>query len=135
MSRWRASHAGAVVYRLEDGQIRYLIETARTNPAHWVLPKGHIEAGETPEKAAEREVEEETGIRARVVAPLGVISFRRAKERIQVKFFLLHCAAGGRPLSPEGRTIRWCSSEEALRLLTFEDMRDILRKASGLVRF
>ena len=57
MSRWRASHAGAVVYRLEDGQILYLIETARNNPAHWVLPKGHIEAGETPEKAAEREVE------------------------------------------------------------------------------
>lgn len=36
----------------------------------WDLPKGHIEAGETPEQAAEREIMEETGIVARTVRPL-----------------------------------------------------------------
>ena len=41
----------------------------------WSLPKGHIEAGETAEQAAVREVEEETGIIGRVVAPLGTIDF------------------------------------------------------------
>ena len=41
----------------------------------WSLPKGHVEAGETPEDAAIREVEEETGIRGHVVAKLGVIDF------------------------------------------------------------
>lgn len=41
----------------------------------WSLPKGHLEAGETAEDAAVREVEEETGIRGRVLAPLGTIDF------------------------------------------------------------
>ncbi len=135
MSRLHPSHAGGVVYKLEDGQPRYLIETAKNKRAHWVLPKGHIEAGETPEKAAEREVAEETGIRARVVAPVGVISFRKATERVQVEFFLLHDAGEQHPRSPEGRTVRWCSLEEALRLLTFAGTREILRKASVLVGF
>jgi ADP-ribose pyrophosphatase YjhB (NUDIX family) len=41
----------------------------------WSLPKGHIEAGETAEQAAVREVEEETGIAGEIVAALGTIDF------------------------------------------------------------
>jgi ADP-ribose pyrophosphatase YjhB (NUDIX family) len=41
----------------------------------WSLPKGHIEAGETPEDAALREVLEETGIESEILRLLGVIDF------------------------------------------------------------
>ena len=41
----------------------------------WSLPKGHIEAGETPEEAALREVMEETGIESEIARALGVIDF------------------------------------------------------------
>lgn len=41
----------------------------------WSLPKGHLEAGESTQDAAVREVEEETGIRGRVLAPLGTIDY------------------------------------------------------------
>ncbi|GAB2480902.1 NUDIX hydrolase [Jatrophihabitans fulvus] len=41
----------------------------------WSLPKGHIEAGETAEQAAVREVEEETGIAGVIIGELGVIDF------------------------------------------------------------
>src|SRR5690242_710692 len=41
----------------------------------WVLPKGHLEAGESTQQAAVREVEEETGIRGRVIAPLGTVDY------------------------------------------------------------
>ena len=41
----------------------------------WSLPKGHIEEGETPEQAALREVQEETGIESIIEKSLGVIDF------------------------------------------------------------
>ena len=41
----------------------------------WSLPKGHLEAGETPETAAVREVFEETGITGTILASLGTIDF------------------------------------------------------------
>ena len=64
----------------------------------WSLPKGHLEAGETTEDAAVREVEEETGIRGRVVAPLGTIDYWFVAEdrRIHktVHHYLLEAAGG-----------------------------------------
>jgi ADP-ribose pyrophosphatase YjhB (NUDIX family) len=41
----------------------------------WSLPKGHVEAGESHEDTAIREVAEETGITGRVLARLGTIDF------------------------------------------------------------
>ncbi|MGH8937937.1 MAG: NUDIX hydrolase, partial [Actinomycetes bacterium] len=64
----------------------------------WSLPKGHIEVGETTEAAAIREVEEETGIRGRVVASLGTVDYWFVAEnrRIHktVHHFLLEAAGG-----------------------------------------
>ena len=52
--------AGAVIFRKEKGQIRYLI--LKYGLGHWDFPKGHIEKGEKTIEAAKREVKEETGI-------------------------------------------------------------------------
>jgi 8-oxo-dGTP pyrophosphatase MutT (NUDIX family) len=64
----------------------------------WTLPKGHLEAGETHEEAAVREVAEETGLHARVVAPLGVLDywFVAQERRIHkwVHHFVLADATG-----------------------------------------
>jgi ADP-ribose pyrophosphatase YjhB (NUDIX family) len=64
----------------------------------WSLPKGHVEAGETAQDAAVREVEEETGIRGRVLAALGTIDywFVADDRRIHktVHHYLLEAAGG-----------------------------------------
>lgn len=64
----------------------------------WSLPKGHVEEGETHEDAAVREVEEETGIRGRVVAALGTIDYWFVAEdrRIHktVHHYLLEASGG-----------------------------------------
>lgn len=63
--------------RVEDG-VAYAACIGRRNRAgrlEWCLPKGHIEAGETPEEAAIREVAEETGIDADIIRPIGVIDY------------------------------------------------------------
>src|ERR671938_363979 len=82
--------------------------TDRRGRLLWSLPKGHIEAGETPEDTAVREVAEETGIVGEVVAPLGIIDFwfvadgRRVHKTVH--HFLLRAIGGGGggrpPVSP-----------------------------------
>ncbi|MFV0633025.1 NUDIX hydrolase [Demequina sp.] len=69
--------AGGIAVRVEDG-VAYAACIGRRNRAgrlEWCLPKGHIEAGETPEEAAIREVAEETGIDADIIRPIGVIDY------------------------------------------------------------
>lgn len=57
------------------------------------FPKGHLEAGESWEDAAVREIEEETGVRARIVGSIGRVEYRIERDgqpiRKQVRLFLL----------------------------------------------
>lgn len=43
----------------------------------WTLPGGHVESGESLERAVVREVHEETALATRVVCPLGVVGIAR----------------------------------------------------------
>jgi ADP-ribose pyrophosphatase YjhB (NUDIX family) len=80
-SRWLRQvdefSAGGLVLDLEGEVPRgaLIARTDRHGRLLWSLPKGHIEAGETAEQAAVREVEEETGIAGEIVAELGTIDF------------------------------------------------------------
>ncbi|MDR0945227.1 MAG: NUDIX hydrolase, partial [Bifidobacteriaceae bacterium] len=69
--------AGGLIIDAKDGQA-YAAIIARRNRAgklEWCLPKGHVEAGETPAQAATREIAEETGIEGQVLRHLGSIDY------------------------------------------------------------
>jgi len=53
--------AGGVVARLEGERI-YIAFTTERDLDEYVLPKGHVDEGESLEQAARREIEEETGL-------------------------------------------------------------------------
>ena len=104
----------------------------------WSLPKGHLEAGETPEDADVREVEEETGIRGRVLAPLGVIDFWFVVEdrRIHktVHHFLLEAAGG--ELSDEDVEVvevAWVPLADVAGRLAYADERRLVDRATDLL--
>ncbi len=58
------SCGGVVIFR---GKILVLYKSYRNNTGGWVLPKGTVEAGETFEETALREVGEEAGARASII--------------------------------------------------------------------
>ena len=98
------------------------------------LPKGVVEPGETPEGAALREVQEETGLAGRIVAPLGTVDYtyreRGAEVAKQVHFFLMELAgetAG--PRDGELASVYWCPIEAAAERLSFETERRVVRLA------
>ena len=61
--------AGGIIIRKRDGVIDvFLIHRHRYND--WSFPKGHVDAGESLEEAALREVREEAGVECQIIAPL-----------------------------------------------------------------
>ena len=127
------THAGGVVQRDEDGGIRMLIVRARRPPYYWVLPKGHIEAGETPAQCARREVQEEAGVDAIPTHHLGdSIHVALSGESVRARWFLMRFV--GTVPAHENREIRWCTVPEAMELVTFENVREILRTAGRISR-
>ncbi len=105
----------------------------------WMLPKGTIEQGETPEAVALREVAEETGLsKVRVISDLGQehYSFFWRTEGTYydktVHYFLLEFLGGEelRPQREEGFVAaEWVSLEEALARITYKETREIVTRA------
>jgi 8-oxo-dGTP pyrophosphatase MutT (NUDIX family) len=128
--RGAPTHAGGVVYRLHDGIAEFLLTTAKRRPDQWVLPKGHIDPGEGPEEAAAREVAEETGVTAVVERVLGRTTIVFKGEEQRVVFFLMRCISQGP--ADEGRSIAWLPGPRAEQRLTFDNLREFIRLASGV---
>jgi len=80
----------------------------------WEFPGGKMEAGETPQEAARREVREELGMNVEILAPVDEV--RHAYSHFRITLHLFHaCWISGEPsASPEARP-RWVLPEELNR--------------------
>jgi 8-oxo-dGTP pyrophosphatase MutT (NUDIX family) len=109
----------------------------------WQLPKGLVDAGESPEVAAIRETREEGGVDAELVAPLDTIEYwyvgdDRDGVRVRfhkfVHFFLLEYR-GGEPADHDREVAeaRWAALDEAIAMLAFRSERAVMEKAAELL--
>lgn len=134
---YEISHAGGVVYRLEAGEPQYLLMTSKANDTEWVFPKGHIETHEGHKEAALREVEEETGVFAKIVGFIEEIAFEKvkktqsnstdveAKEWARAKFYLMQ-ALNDVDETKEGRKLSWLPYDKALEELSYPQSKRLL---------
>ncbi|MDQ2871728.1 MAG: NUDIX hydrolase [Candidatus Eremiobacteraeota bacterium] len=94
--KYEVSAGGLVLRRRETSYDALLI--GRGTPRIWTLPKGHLEARESAEQAALREVREETGCWAELITKLNDISYwfyiNRAKHKKSVTFYLMRYLSG-----------------------------------------
>ncbi len=115
------------------------LEVCLINPVGrrvWGLPKGGVEPGETPQQAALREIAEETGMSGVVEEELGSIDYwfsaRERGGRIHktVHYFLVR-ATGGTTDSHDHEVseARWVPVDDALRLMTYPNEREMVRRA------
>ena len=130
--------AGGLVIDFASRQAALIGRRDRRNRLVWSMPKGHVEVGETTEQAAEREAKEETGIDARVLAPLGVIDFWFVAEgrRIHktVHHFVLEATGGA--LSDddiEVEQVAWVPLDELTARLAYADERTLMDLVPGIL--
>ena len=98
------------------------------------LPKGHLDAGETPEQAARREVAEETGVQAELVEELGDVTYtyERRSRRVHkvVRFYLFEYRSGDvADHDHEIEEARWVPIREAIGQLSYPGEREMARRA------
>jgi 8-oxo-dGTP pyrophosphatase MutT (NUDIX family) len=119
---------GGVVLRGDD-----LLVITPTGKRVTGLPKGGMEAGETPEQAAAREVREETGVVATVVSPLGDVryTYRRGGRRVRktVHFFLCEYVEGSTDdHDHEVDEARWIALASAQLQLSYPGERALIER-------
>jgi 8-oxo-dGTP diphosphatase len=93
----------------------------------WSFPKGKLEAGETWEAAALREVEEETGLRCELGPELGRTHYAVSRGPKEVRYFRMSCA-GEAQARNEVDEVRWVPVPEARGLLTHQRDRALLER-------
>lgn len=129
--------AGGVVFRRDSGAARVLL--LKHTSGKWMLPKGTIESGETPEEVALREVREETGLsNVRIVADLGeerYYFFWRSEDSYYdktVRYFLLEFLGGEEP-APQAEegfvACEWVPPDEAMERIKYKETREVVRRA------
>lgn len=127
--------AGAVVLRDEPDGSRAVLVVHRPRYDDWSLPKGHLDPGESPSRAAEREVAEETGVHVRLGIALERTRHRGPDAEKLVHWFLAAPVDGDpslRPADDEVDVARWVTTGEAAELLTYPSDRALVARALGL---
>lgn len=133
--KWEKS-CGVVAYKTIDNVNHYLLIRAFNGDTGF--PKGHVEEGERETETAIRELKEETNVEVELVP-----GFRRKMEYVipskknvskTVVYFLGKCTNDHIiPQRSEISEARFVAYEEALKIITFEDSRRILRDAEDMI--
>ena len=139
--------AGGLVFRQTDELVETLL-CARVRPGFhgedapltWRLPKGTPETGETVEQTACREVQEETGVHVNVLAPITSIRYFFVGHDDGIRYdktvyFYLMEPMGGSTSDHDAEfdVVEWCSYEEAVELLEYDNEREVLEAARSLI--
>ncbi|OGS47471.1 MAG: hypothetical protein A3K66_00070 [Euryarchaeota archaeon RBG_16_67_27] len=124
------SSGGVVV----DAEGRILL-LKRADEEIWCLPKGTVEAGESLEKTAAREILEEAGLRVKLLRPLLTIHYgyywppKDVNYDKTVAYFLAEPVGGRLELEGGFDEGRWATKAQALRLLHWKNDKDVVVKA------
>ena len=120
-----------------------LIEVDKGRHPQWLLPKGHVNAGEPYEEAARREVSEETGIppaKLKVLAYLGKIDYsfppvpRHELHRKTVHFYLMLAEEQELTVTQVTReegiaSAHWFTIDAAKEIVRYDGNREIIERA------
>jgi 8-oxo-dGTP diphosphatase len=124
-----------VISRSDDHGAVEVLVIHRVNRQDWTFPKGKVEAGETPQACALREVEEETGLRCRLEEELPRTSYVDRKGRLKVvRYWAMRPRSGTAGPRKEVDAVRWVPLGAAARMLTYERDRALLKTFAASLR-
>jgi bis(5'-nucleosidyl)-tetraphosphatase len=125
--------AGIIVYYKKEEPLHFLL--LHYTEGHWDFPKGHVIVGEKLEETAMRETKEETGLTVNVNPEFKeqFTYFFKNREGVvitkTVHFYVGEAGSKEVEISNEHIGYIWMSYEHALKKLTFDNAKEVLKKA------
>jgi phosphohistidine phosphatase SixA len=129
---WIYRQSAALPYRWSDGDLEVLLITNRTGK-RWIVPKGIVEPGLSPQASAAKETREEAGVQG-TIADLPLGSYRRPKwgGTCEVSVHPLLVSSELSDWAESGfRRRRWVSVADALNLVEENGLRDLIARLPG----
>jgi 8-oxo-dGTP pyrophosphatase MutT (NUDIX family) len=132
--------AGGIVYRRnKKGELEFLLTQDAKD--RWTIPKGHIEPGETTRETAEREIQEETGLKEmRVMDHLGKVNFRYRRGNslvlMTMHVFLVEALGNTDALKKEEwmNNIGWFNAGQTLDKIEYEAIEKLILLGMKTIR-
>ncbi len=129
--------AGGIVFRRTNTKTVEVLVAQHSQHHGWVFPKGligdHVK-GESKEKTALREVEEETGVTGKIIKPLSPITywyvFEGEKIKKTVYYFLMEYVAGNiKNHDFEMENVEWIPAKDTEKRLTYSSDKKVWEAA------
>ena len=133
--------AGGIVIKKEAGKI-YVLLAQHSQHHGWIFPKGligdHIK-NETKELTALREVQEETGVKAKIFKPLPSIEYwynwNNEKIKKKVYYYLMKYVSGDiTNHDTEMEKVEWLSLDEVENRLTYQSDKNTWHEAKTILK-
>lgn len=88
MNKKHIKQSGVVPYYIDKGIKKIILVTAKNSNKNWIVPKGHIEKGMSPQLSAAKEAFEEAGIKGEVDSKvIGTLCYSKKSKKCKVDFF------------------------------------------------
>ncbi|HEX8639260.1 MAG TPA: NUDIX hydrolase [Pyrinomonadaceae bacterium] len=134
--------AGGAAFRQNGDEFEVAV-VAVSPSGRWQLPKGIVDAGETDEQAAVREVREEAGIECKILEKIETVEYwyfgNHKGERVRfhklVHFYLMKYISGDTANHDrEVSESRWVSAVDAIKMLAFKSEKAVVEKGFELIK-
>jgi 8-oxo-dGTP pyrophosphatase MutT (NUDIX family) len=121
--------AGGVIWRRNPQTQTIELLLLKDAKSRWTIPKGHVEPGEDPRVTAEREIQEETGLKhMKVMTWLGKVHFRYRRNHTLVlmtmHIYLVQGLGDTQDLNGEEwlTDLKWLPANEAIDKIAYDDI-------------